>query len=353
MKKTLFYIILLITCISAYSQSDTSKIIVGIKHTPPFIIKSNKGYQGVSIDLWNTIAAQKRLNFEYKEYNFKDLLNAIAQNEVDVCINPFSVTSDRMELIDFTQPFYISNLAIAVSGKPQSNFIVFVKNLFSYEFLQTIFVLLIIIFVFGFLIWMAEFRKNPEFSNGIKGIGHGIWWSAVTMTTVGYGDKSPKTVIGRVIATIWMFTAVIIISGITGSIAASLTVNKIGISISKIEDLKSFRVGTVASSSSAKYLNIRNIKFKEFASLEEGMAAFAFGQIDVFVYDEPILKYYINNNDLNNKVYILPYKFNSDYYSFSFPKNSNLKYLIEKELIKQLESPYWHNILTRYSLGKE
>jgi voltage-gated potassium channel Kch len=61
--------------------------------------------------------------------------------------------------------------------------------------------------VTGALIWLAERRHNEEQfrRDPAAGIGNGIWWSAVTMTTVGYGDKAPVTLAGRVIALVWMF----------------------------------------------------------------------------------------------------------------------------------------------------
>ncbi|WP_415735716.1 ion channel [Lacicoccus alkaliphilus] len=46
-----------------------------------------------------------------------------------------------------------------------------------------------------------------------------IWWTIVTTTTVGYGDISPETVIGRMIAIYLMFVGIGLVGMITGSIA--------------------------------------------------------------------------------------------------------------------------------------
>lgn len=43
----------------------------------------------------------------------------------------------------------------------------------------------------------------------IKGLGQAVWWAAVTMTTVGYGDKAPKTLGGRVVAVAWMLASIV------------------------------------------------------------------------------------------------------------------------------------------------
>lgn len=46
----------------------------------------------------------------------------------------------------------------------------------------------------------------------------GIWWSIVTTTTVGYGDISPTTIIGRVVAIFLMIVGIGLVGMITGSI---------------------------------------------------------------------------------------------------------------------------------------
>ncbi|MGN9105857.1 potassium channel family protein [Oliverpabstia intestinalis] len=48
----------------------------------------------------------------------------------------------------------------------------------------------------------------------------GIWWSFVTATTVGYGDISPSTAAGRVIAAILMIVGIGLIGSLTSTITA-------------------------------------------------------------------------------------------------------------------------------------
>lgn len=52
----------------------------------------------------------------------------------------------------------------------------------------------------------------------------GVWWAIVTMTTVGYGDISPKTLPGRLVATVLMFTGI----GLTATLAASVAAHFVG-----------------------------------------------------------------------------------------------------------------------------
>jgi hypothetical protein len=101
-----------------------------------------------------------------------------------------------------------------------------IGNLVSWSFLKIIGLLTLVLVIAGSLVWLFERRANPEqFSDRpLKGIADGLWWAAVTMTSVGFGDKAPQTRLGRMLAGIWMFAAVVLISLFTAHITTTLTV---------------------------------------------------------------------------------------------------------------------------------
>lgn len=57
------------------------------------------------------------------------------------------------------------------------------------------------------------------FEDTMSNFGDAIWWSLVTTTTVGYGDISPQSLGGRVIAGILMILGIGLLGMVTGSIA--------------------------------------------------------------------------------------------------------------------------------------
>ena len=135
---------------------------------------------------------------------------------------------------------------------------------------------LLVIILSTVTVYFAEHGVNDDFQHW----GDCLWWILVTISTVGYGDKAPKSTGGKALAVIWMFTAIIIISGITAAITSALTVSRLGSDISGVEDLHNIRVGTVADTTSQIYMEESRISHRSFTSLDECLSALSDGEID-------------------------------------------------------------------------
>lgn len=80
---------------------------------------------------------------------------------------------------------------------------------------------LLLMVIFGAVMYIVE---GPE--NGFTSIPRSIYWAIVTMTTVGYGDISPQTDLGQVIASLVMILGYGIIAIPTGIVTAELAFTK-------------------------------------------------------------------------------------------------------------------------------
>lgn len=81
-------------------------------------------------------------------------------------------------------------------------------------FLSTI---LTLVLIFGALMYLIE---GPQ--NGFSSIPRSMYWAIVTMTTVGFGDITPHTVLGQMLTSIIMLVGYSIIAIPTGIFAAEL-----------------------------------------------------------------------------------------------------------------------------------
>jgi ABC-type amino acid transport/signal transduction systems, periplasmic component/domain len=332
-----------------YHVSAQKNIVVGISSDPPFIINEKGEISGFSVEIWDAIADSLAVEYSFVNPQSDSIIPDLVQKTVNLSIAPMLVNVSSLDEVYYTEPFYISSMSVALIKKPDDGFWNLLKNLHSPSFLKTIGLLFFINLCVGLLVWLGERKKNAlQFPNTWAGLGDGFWWSCVTMTTVGYGDKVPKTGWGRVLATIWMFTSVIIIGGFTATISSELTTNRLANKISEVTDLHGLKVGCLDNNNIDPYLSQFNIKTTQFNTMELGVEALKLGKIDVFVGIDAILSYYIDHHTIGIELIDLPN--NKEYLCFA-SSNKNLIDSINPVLLRLIESPIWIPLLKKYDLN--
>lgn len=331
-------------------EADGLKI--GTKVAPPFVMKSADGvWHGLSIDLWRAVTDRLGLVFEIEEKDLQDLLDGVESGELDAAVAALTVTAEREAVLDFTHPFHTSGLGIATRADP-GGWRSALGSLVSTDFLGAILPLGALLLLVGLVVWLFERRRNEEFGGSwLQGLGSGFWWSAVTMTTVGYGDKSPRTFGGRLIALVWMFASVIAISGFTATIATALTLRSLESPVESAADLPQVRVGTVAASTSETWLSERGIGNKTFPGPEKAIDALEAGRVDAVVYDRPILQWLVSER--TSGLRILPDTLERQDYGIALPSESPLRESLNRAILETITSAPWRDTRARYLGGDD
>ncbi len=321
---------------------------VATRHVPPFAIKTESGWDGIVIELLRRIEEDTGIAVRLQEMGLKEMLAATTEGRVDAAAAALTITRERERLMDFSHPFYTAGLGVAVPQRPELTWISGVQRVFSGAFLHSMAALLGVLALVGVLMWLAERRSNAQFQKDpVHGVGSGIWWSAVTMTTVGYGDKAPVTLIGRLVGLVWMFASIILISGFTAAIASSLTVGELDQGVRGVNDLRGQRVLTLPGSTSAAYLDEKLVRFQDAESLESALGQVAAGEADALVYDAPILRYLVNA-EYPDRLRVLPAVFARQDYGIALPPGSPLREPLNRAILEVIRSPAWDALIDSY-----
>lgn len=87
-----------------------------------------------------------------------------------------------------------------------------------------IIVCLLMAVISGFVIWLIETRNNQTHfpRSFVKGIFEGFWYSFISMTTVGFGDRITKSTPGRLFSIVWILVGIIMFSLLTSLFTAEI-----------------------------------------------------------------------------------------------------------------------------------
>jgi len=83
--------------------------------------------------------------------------------------------------------------------------------------IYTAFSVVLLIYIASLAI-LDEERGKPD--SGINNFGDAVWWAVSTVTTVGYGDKTPITTMGKVIAVFLMIGGISLLGVVTATLAS-------------------------------------------------------------------------------------------------------------------------------------
>jgi ABC-type amino acid transport substrate-binding protein len=328
-----------------------------IKPLAPFVFEpaaeETTVYRGFSIDLWEEVAHRinRPTTYVYTD-TVQSQLESVASGTVDVGITGISITREREEMVDFSQPYFQAGLQIMVPAQNTANW----SNSFgaiaglatSPGFLVLVSGLGVAILLMGHLFWLVERRRNPDFPPSyLRGVWEGIWYTVVTLVTVGYGDRTARTVVGRLLAMVWMFVGLLIVANFTANLTSQLTVNQFRGPITSTNDLPGKRVATVAESTAAAYLDDRRIRYRGVETIEEAYPLLEEGRVDAIVYDSPVLLYYAINEG-NGRVRVVGDIFEPQNYGIAFPPLSTERELVNRTLLEIQEDGTYAAIYDRW-----
>jgi len=347
------------TTASGQEPSPLKKWVVATRQAPPFAMKKADGeWEGISIDLLRRMHKDLEaengapIELEFHEMGLPEMLSAVEAGDVDLAAAALTVNHERETRMDFTHPFHQSGLGIAVNTRPTQLWDTLKSTIFSPGVLKVTLGLLAVLLLVGVTMYLIERKRNAQdFGEGpVRGVGVGVWWAAVTLTTVGYGDTVPRSPAGRVLGFFWMFAGLFIIATFTATLTSSLTIKQLESSVAGPEDLPRVRVATVGGSTSEAYLQSLHVNAVTFPTVKQALAALHSDEADAVVYDLPILRYEIHQH-FSGKVHVLPVTLERQSYAFALPQDSPLREPFNRALLQENVGPAWKELTDQY-LGK-
>ncbi|XP_065066805.1 uncharacterized protein LOC135692560 isoform X2 [Rhopilema esculentum] len=150
---------------------------------------------------------------------------------------------------------------------------------------------LLMAIIAGIAIWMMDTWFNVlEFPRSfLRGPFEGFWWAFVSMTTVGYGDRAPKSYIARIFAVIWIFLGVTIFSMYSAALTSALT-KKVVVTRDSLSGKKIAVVNTTAASHAAA--RRENAEIKGYGGIDEIIRALKKGEADGAAFDDNVANFF-------------------------------------------------------------
>jgi len=176
-------------------------------------------------------------------YFSKNKIEFIKSHKIELIIIIFSfpIVPEGLESSGFLRfarlPRFLNGLRFFRLAALLNRFASTVKSIFNSKGLRFIVYATIgIVLFFGFLFYISE--------PAVQTYSDGLWWALVTITTVGYGDITPLTNLGRIIASALMIMGIGFIATITAAVSSyfissfgdrDITMNDLAKKLDKLE----------------------------------------------------------------------------------------------------------------------
>jgi ABC-type amino acid transport substrate-binding protein len=340
-------------CAFGAERQEGEPLRIAVYDVPPYgYVDTDGSIAGVSVDLWRRVAEQMERHFKLIPVSdMGSILEGLEQGRFDAAIGAITITPERAERVEFSYPTLRSGVAVALRKETGPLFVLMSYWAAVFELSPLILVTLTLLVLIGVAMWFIERPVRvaiPGGESSVVTLRDGLYWAVVTMTTVGYGDKTPKTHTGRIVAVLWMLTSLVLVSLLSTSLVSRLTAERVETrNLAASIDLNEKTLAAVAQSSGAEYLDELHLRYLKYKTLPEALDSLASGQSDAVVNSVGALQYFISKRYA--KVLDLPQGLLAPaYMAVALPPHSPLKRSVDRALIKITTGSEWRALEERF-----
>ena len=178
----------------------------------------------------------------------------------------------------------------------------------------------------------------------------GFYWAGVTMSTIGYGDKAPKTAGGRALALVWMLISMAVTAALTAALVSALGLKSGSSSASLPADVRGQTVGVVEGTLALDFLDAERVRTRSFASVSAALDALDRDSIDVLVGATPVLENAISERGMK-MLKVSATKVEPQQWAFAVAAGSPLRERFSRAVLERTDGPTWQATLDRYLQG--
>ena len=168
------------------------------------------------------------------------------------------------------------------------------------------------------------------------------------MTTVGYGDKCPRKIIGRLIASVWMIIGIVWFAAFTATLTSSLTVSQIDPGqIKGLQDLSGKRVAVIKGTTSENFMRYYNVTVMRTETLDDLIRSLKSGAADAVVYDAPALMYAAKQDP---SIQVVGKMFDEQKYGVVFPQHTQSPYeeIFDVGILEMIRSGEYERLYNKW-----
>ncbi len=333
------------------APSASGTLTVGVFVNPPFAMKAGDGYTGMAIDLWQALAEQLGVTYEYRPIaNIRDLINATDAGDIDVAVTNLTITQGRAERVDFTQPWFDAGLRVMINDASGASFTQVLGGLYESGFLKAYAWLAAVIIAATLILTLFDrrFDRNfpPRWRDGVAE----SFYTVMSVTTSGRppARKNLFGWMGRIWQALWLICGIAVFAYITSTVTSVMTTLSLSNQIAGVDDLHGKLTGVLTGGTSEEFARDFGLETIGFDNIDAAAAALTNRDISAIVGDAPVLEYYVYTHP-DMPLDVVGRIFEPDKYGFALPRGSALTRPLtvkllgahEAGLVEELDAKYF------------
>jgi polar amino acid transport system substrate-binding protein len=342
-------VLLLVLSVALPATAQQTPITVAVVVAPPFVMRSGDAYTGFTWELWRQIANGLDLKFEVREAaTVAELLQLVRDRQADVAVANLSITAERFQQMDFTQPWFDAGLRIMIDEDRHVGLGNLISGLRLSGHLRIYAWIGVLIVIGTIVLTLIDRRWHPEFP---RTWGAGLAESFRHVMSVATAGSTPHRnllgTFGTVLGAIWLACGVAVVAYVTASITSVMTASTIAHQINGFSDLGGKHVGVLTGSAGEVFCRGAMLDVQGFDTMEQTVDALLKGMIAAIVLDAPVLEWFDNAHP-ELPVTVVGPVFKTEKYGFALPTGSALTRQISGEILRLKDSGMLDTLRARY-----